>query len=162
MISAVDLLKGIGVATNMQVAEVDGATGNYDTNFLGKAKKVVEVLRNGADFVYLHMEAPDECGHHGDAENKIYSIEQISEVVVKYIIEQLEKDGEDFNMLICPDHPTPLNIKTHSADPIPYILFRSKMQRKMPPVRYDEINAKNTGVLVENGYELMLKLLEKI
>ena len=162
IISAVDLLKGIGKIANMQVIEVAGATGNYDTNFLGKANACLNALDNGLDFVYIHMEAPDECGHHGDLKNKIYSIEQISEVVVKYIIEQLEKDGEDFNMLICPDHPTPLNIKTHSADPIPYILFRSKMQRKMPPVRYDEINAKNTGVLVENGYELMLKLLEKI
>ncbi len=161
MISAVDLLKGIGIACGMKVVSVDGATGNYDTNFLGKAQKAVEELKNGADFVYIHMEAPDECGHHGDAEHKIYSIEQISEVVVKYIVEELKKSGEQFNMLICPDHPTPLNIMTHSADPIPYVLYKSGMELKRGPLRYDEINAKESGIFVENGYELMLKLLEK-
>ncbi len=162
MISAVDLLKGIGIASNMQVVNVEGATGNYDTNFLGKAQATVNALKNGADFVYLHMEAPDECGHHGDADNKIYSIEQISEVVVKYIVEELTKLKEDFNVLICPDHPTPLSIKTHSADPVPYILYRSKKELKRGSVRYDEDNAKDSGNFVENGYELMLKLLEKI
>ena len=138
MISAVDLLKGIGKLTKMQVIEVDGATGNYDTNFSGKAKAVLSALDNGLDFVYLHMEAPDECGHHGDLKNKIYSIEQIDEKVVKVIVEGLKERGEEFSILIAPDHPTPISTMTHSADPVPYLIYRSNKNISNGASCYDE------------------------
>ncbi|MBE7081344.1 MAG: cofactor-independent phosphoglycerate mutase [Clostridiales bacterium] len=156
IISAVDLLKGIGKLAKMQVIEVEGATGNYDTNFVGKANACVEGLKNGLDFVYLHMEAPDECGHHGDAKNKIYSIEQIDNVV-KIIYDGLKEMGEDFAFLILPDHPTPLSIMTHCSDPVPYLLYNSK--NKVKGVQsYDEQNASDTKIFEKEGYKLIQKL----
>ena len=158
IISAVDLLKGIGILAEMKVIEVDGATGNYDTNFEGKAKACLKGLLDGLDFIYVHMEAPDECGHHGDAEHKIYSIEKIDQVV-EYIAEGLKCAGEDFAMLIAPDHPTPLSIMTHCSDPIPYIIYRSNKEVESLASSYDEEQAQKTGVFVEHGYELMKKLI---
>ena len=159
IISAVDLLKGIGKLADMKVIEVEGATGNYDTNFDGKAKACVQNLLDGLDFVYVHMEAPDECGHHGDAKNKIYSIEQIDKVV-ETVASELEKDGEDFAMLILPDHPTPLSIMTHCSDPVPYLLYNSKKQVKGVN-SYDEEQASSTGVFVDKGYKLIEKLFNQ-
>jgi 2,3-bisphosphoglycerate-independent phosphoglycerate mutase len=159
MISAVDLLKGIAKINGMRVIEVDGATGNYDTNFSGKATACLNALRSGLDLVYLHMEAPDECGHHGDTEHKIFSIEEIDKKVVKPIIEGLKADGEDFAVLVCPDHPTPLSIMTHCADPIPYIIYRSNREVCSKVSGYDEEQAESTGVFIENGFELMQKLI---
>ena len=115
-------------------------------------------MENGSDFVYIHVEAPDECGHHGDAEHKIYSIEQIDEKVVGPIIKGLKDMGEDFAMLICPDHPTPISIMTHCSDPIPYIVYSSKKQAQSTAKSYDAEQAKNTGIFVEQGYELIKKL----
>lgn len=160
IISAVDLLKGIGKLAGMRVIEVDGATGNYDTNFEGKAKACIDALSSGLDYVYLHMEAPDECGHHGDAEHKIYSIEQIDEKVVKPILDSLKKSGERFSMLICPDHPTPLSTMTHCADPVPYILYRSDDSLSSSVREYNEASAESTGVFVENGVEMAKRFLE--
>ncbi len=157
IISAVDLLKGIGKLAGMKVIEVDGATGNYDTNFVGKAKACLEALKNGLDFVYIHMEAPDECGHHGDLKNKIYSIEQIDNVV-KIIAEGLKQTGEDFAMLIAPDHPTPIAIKTHCDKPVPYILYKSNKDLSNGANSYDEESAKLTGVFEPDGYKLINKL----
>ena len=159
IISAVDLLKGIGKLADMKVIEVEGATGNYDTNFDGKAKACVQNLLDGLDFVYVHMEAPDECGHHGDAKNKIYSIEQIDKVV-ETVASELEKAGEDFAMLILPDHPTPLSIMTHCSDPVPYLLYNSKKQVKGVN-SYDEEQASSTGVFVDKGYKLIEKLFNQ-
>ncbi len=155
IISAVDLLKGIGKLAGMRVIEVEGATGNYDTNFSGKANACLENLKD-LDFVYLHMEAPDECGHHGDTKNKIYSIEQIDSVV-KTIVCGLKDRGEDFKVLIAPDHPTPLSIMTHCSDPVPYLIYDSSKEIKGTDA-YDEENAKNTGNYVEDGYTLINKL----
>lgn len=160
IISAVDLLKGIGKLADMQVIEVDGATGNYDTNFKGKAKACVDALKGGLDFVYVHMEAPDECGHHGDVEHKIYSIEQI-DGVVKYVIDQLNALGEDFAMLIAPDHPTPISIMTHCSDPVPYMIYRSNKPICGGASSYDEEQAENTGVFVDRGIDLMQKLIKE-
>ncbi len=156
IISAVDLLKGIGKLADMKVIEVEGATGNYDTNFDGKAKACIENLLGGLDFIYLHMEAPDECGHHGDAKNKIYSIEQIDKVV-ETIATGLEKANEQYKMLILPDHPTPLSIMTHCSDPVPYLLYDSTNQVQGVN-SYDEEQASSTGVFVEKGYKLIEKL----
>ena len=160
MISAVDLLKGIGKLTGMRVIEVAGATGNYDTDFAGKARACLDALADGLDYVYLHMEAPDECGHHGNLEHKIYSIEQIDSEVVSRIVEGLEARGEEFSILICPDHPTPLSIMTHCSDPVPYLIYRSG--RKVKGVKkYDEENAAGTGVVLQSGVELAARFLER-
>lgn len=159
IISAVDLLKGIGHLAKMRVIEVEGATGNYDTNFKGKAKACIDALNDGVDFVYLHMEAPDECGHHGDAEHKIYSIEQIDECVVKPIFDALEKSGEPFRILIAPDHPTPLSTMTHCADPVPYLIYKSDKPLNSGLAKYDEEQANKSGVFVDSGVDLMKKFL---
>ena len=152
VISAVDLVKGIGMGAGMKVIEVAGATANYNTDFSGKAKAAVEALAEGADYVYIHMEAPDECGHQGDVEHKIYSIEQIDEKVVKYIVAEMERRDMDYSMLIMPDHPTPLKLKTHVSDPVPYVLYRRGDEGN--GAAYDEENAKLSGKYYASGEEL--------
>ena len=160
MISAVDLLKGIGNGTKMEVLEVEGATGNIDTNFDGKASAAIDAFRRGTDFVYIHMEAPDECGHHGDIEGKIHSIELIDEKVIKPVVDFLKSTGEDFRVLITPDHPTPIALKTHVRDAIPFVIYDSRNDTGSG-LDYTEENAKSTGLYIEPGYKLMEKLLEK-
>lgn len=157
IISAVDLVKGLGILAGMQILPVEGMTGNWDTNFAGKAKAAADALKGGLDLVYIHMEGPDECGHHGDIEKKIYSIEQIDEKVVGYLTRELESLG-DYTLLICPDHPTPIAKKTHVSDPVPYLIYRSNHPVSGPD-RYDEASAAQTGIFVEHGYCLMQKLL---
>ena len=159
MISAVDLLKGIGKLAGMQVIEVDGATGNYDTNFKGKAQAALDALKEN-DFVYVHMEAPDECGHHGDAEHKIYSIEQI-DGVVKTVYDGLKARGEEFSLLVLPDHPTPLDVMTHVSDPVPFLLYNSAKLVNGKADKYCESQALKTGVFIESGVELMKRFLGK-
>ena len=160
MISAVDLLKGIAVLTGMKVIEVEGATGNYDTNFSGKAKACLSALKDGYDFVYIHMEAPDECGHHGDVKHKIYSIEQISEKVVKAVYQGLKDTGEPFKILVCPDHPTPIKIMTHCSDPVPFLIYDSeRVYSGAKAEKYTESEAEKTGVFVDSGVALMQKFL---
>ena len=161
MISAVDLLKGIGKLAGMKVIEVEGATGNYDTNFAGKAAACLAALDGGLDFVYIHMEAPDECGHHGDVKNKIYSIEQIDQKVVKTVVEGLKDRGEEFSVLICPDHPTPVSIMTHCSDPVPYLIYKHGKNLSNGATSYDEAQAEHTGANIQSGVELMQKFLKK-
>lgn len=158
VISAVDLVKGLGILAGMEIIPVEHITGNWDTNFAGKAKAAAKALKNGLDLVYIHMEAPDECGHHGDAAKKIYSIEQIDEKVVGYLTEELAKAG-DYTLLVCPDHPTPIAKKTHVSDPVPYLIYRSN-RPVAGPSSYDEETAKQSGIFVEHGYELMRKLIK--
>ena len=141
----------------MKVIEVAGATGNYKTDFQGKANAAADGLLNGLDFVYVHMEAADECGHHGDYKNKIYSIEQI-DGVVKTVIARLNAAGEDFAILVCPDHPTPCAIKTHTSDPIPYLLYSNAKNLYNGAARYTEAEAEKTGKYVKQGYLLIDKL----
>lgn len=160
MISAVDLLKGIGTGAGMSVLEVEGATGNIDTNFDGKAQAAIDALKRGTDFVYIHMEAPDECGHHGDLEDKIKSIELIDEKVVGPVVEYLKNCGEDFKVLITPDHPTPIALKTHVRDAIPFAIYDSRKNTNSN-LTYNEENAKSTGLSIEPGYRLMERFLEK-
>lgn len=159
VISAVDLVKGIGMLAGMEIIEVDGSTGNYDTNFLGKANAAADALLGGLDYVYIHMEAPDECGHHGDYKHKVYSIEQIDEKVVKTLIERFGEAGEDFAMLVCPDHPTPCACKTHISDPIPYLVYSSVKNLSNGAKRYTEDEAAATGKYLANGYNLIERLL---
>ena len=122
MISAVDLLKGIAICAGMNSVDVDGATGYLDTNFDGKCKAAIEEFKNGADLVYVHVEAPDECGHRGEIENKVKAIEMIDEHILGPVVEFL-KGYDDFAVLVCPDHPTPLSIRTHTSTPVPYLIY---------------------------------------
>lgn len=160
MISAVDLLKGIGKLAGMEVIEVEGATGNYDTDFSGKAEAALAALKKGADFVYIHIEAPDECGHHGDVEHKIYSIEQIDEKVVKRVVEGLREFGEPFSVMVLPDHPTPIKTMTHCSDPVPYLIYRSN-EPVIGAAKYDEAYAAASGKFVQSGVDLMKRFLDK-
>ena len=156
VVSAVDLLKGIGKLGGMEVAEVDGATGYIDTNFEGKAKAATDMLRSGCDYVYLHIEAPDECGHRGEGENKVKAIEMIDEKVLPVLLDTLRENG-DFRLLIMPDHPTPLALKTHTSDPVPYLLYDSR-KKLGENVGFSEEIAKNGGTLVDFGPNIMKKL----
>ena len=159
IISAVDLVRGIGKLAGMKIIQVEGITGNYETNFLGKANTACDELLGGLDFVYIHMEAPDECGHHGDYRHKVYSIEQIDRLVVKTVVDRFTEAGEDFAMLVCPDHPTPCQIKTHISDPVPYLLYTNKKSLSNGAKRYTENEAKATGDYVAEGYKLIEKLI---
>ena len=159
IISAVDLVRGLGKAAEMRIIEVDGATGNFDTNFSRKADAAVDALLGGLDFIYIHMEAPDECGHHGDFKHKIFSIEQIDEKVIKRIITRLNEAGEDFAMLVCPDHPTPCAVMTHTSDPVPYLLYSSVENLGNGAKRYTEDEAKRTKEYISEGHTLIKKLL---
>lgn len=161
MISAVDLLKGIAICAKMKSVDVDGATGYIDTNFEGKAQAAIDEFRNGAELVYVHVEAPDECGHRFEAENKVKAIELIDEKVLTPIVKALEADGEDFAVLVCPDHPTPLNTKTHSRTPVPYLIYRSNAEVNSGVESFTEAEAEKTGVFVEKGYTLMSRFLNK-
>lgn len=154
VISAVDLIQGIGRCAGMEVVKVEGATGTFETNFAGKAAAAVDVLSRGADFVYLHIEAADECGHHGQVKEKVYSIEQIDRQVIRPVFEYLEGCGEDYAILVLPDHPTPLKIRTHSTEPVPFALYR-KGDHAGRVVRYTEADAKSTGVYVPQGHQLV-------
>lgn len=155
VISAVDLIKGIAKLADMNSIDVEGATGNYDTNFDGKAQAALDALENGSDFVYIHMEAPDECGHQGNAANKKLSVELIDKKVVGFLREQLAAKGIDYKMLIMPDHPTPIKLKTHVSDPVPYVIFDSTRTDGGSGLAYSEKNGEKTGVYVEKGYTLM-------
>lgn len=160
VISAVDLIKGIGLCAGMKVIEVEGATGNIDTNFKGKGEAALKTLLDGQDLVYIHVEAPDECGHHGDLEGKIQAIERIDQDIVGPLLKGLEEAGEDYSILVMPDHPTPISIKTHISAPIPYLLYCSTDVTDSGIDTYTEKTGKSTGVYVEPGYLLMQQLLK--
>ena len=153
VVSAVDLIKGIGASAKLTVAEVEGATGNIHTNFDGKAQASLELLKDN-DFLYVHLEAPDECGHRGEIENKVKSIEIIDEKIVKPIYEYLKNSGEDYKIAILPDHPTPLSIKTHVSDPVPFIIYDSTKEVNGIET-YTEENCKKTSLYVEKGKEIV-------
>lgn len=161
VVSAVDLIKGIGVCAGLEIAEVIGATGNVHTNFDGKADAAIKALRGGDDFVYVHLEAPDEAGHRHEIENKVKAIELIDEKIVAPIVEALKADGEEFALLIMPDHPTPLAIRTHTSEPVPYIIYKSGNCGENKQRIYSEAEAAKTGIVTEHGYTLMNKLLGK-
>lgn len=158
MISAVDLLKGIGKFAKMDVIEVEGATGYIDTNFKGKAEAAIKALKDGADFVYVHMEAPDECGHRAEVENKVKAIEIIDEQVLGPMLEAFK--DEDIRILICPDHPTPLELKTHTSNPVPYLIYDSTKEAKGVE-KFDEAHAEATGVFRSVGHDLINAFLDK-
>lgn len=160
MISAVDLLKGIGYSAGMEVIEVEGATGNVETNFEGKAQAVCDALLGGKDFAYLHVEAADESGHRGELENKILSIEKLDKALCT-IVDCMEKAGESYSILLMPDHPTPLATRTHASDPVPYVIYRSTETGTPSGLRYTEKDAQSTGVYAPVGCKLMGRFLKK-
>ncbi len=160
MISAVDLLKGIAICAEMNSVDVDGATGYLDTNFEGKCKAAIEEFKNGADFVYIHVEAPDECGHRGEIENKVKAIELIDKLILAPVTEFL-KSYDDFAVLVCPDHPTPLSIKTHSSNPVPYLIYDSKNEVDNGIECFCEKTAEQTGNYIEKGFTMMDYFLSK-
>ncbi len=160
MISAVDLLKGIAVGAGMGVIRVEGANGGLHTNYEGKAAAAVKaLLQDGYDFVYIHVEAPDEMGHQGSVERKVQSIEYLDARVIKPVMEAMDASGEEYRMLILPDHPTPIRIRTHSADPVPYMLYDSRKQ-KIEPWHYNEHDAKAAGKYIPEGHKMLELLLE--
>ena len=161
VVSAVDLLKGIGICAEMETPEVEGATGYIDTDFEGKTKAGIESFENGADLVYLHFEAPDECGHRGEAENKVKAIELIDSRSLKIMLEYLENCGDDYRILIMPDHPTPLETMTHSSAPVPYMIFDSR-KALGGAESFTEKASSESGIFVEHGPAIMDKLLEKM
>ena len=160
MISAVDLLKGIAVGTDMDNIFVEGANGGLHTNYEGKARAALDALLNkGYDFAYIHVEAPDEMGHQGLVNEKIEAIEKLDKHVVKVLVEELDKSGEDYRILILPDHPTPIRIRTHSSGPVPYLLYdnRKKLGGQQ---NYSDETAEESGLVWKDGYQLMDHLLE--
>lgn len=160
MISAVDLLKGIAVGTGMANIHVEGANGGLHTNYEGKAQAAADaLLKDGFDFVYVHVEAPDEMGHQGSVEKKVQAIEYLDERVICPIREALDKAKEPYRLLVLPDHPTPIRVRTHTSDPIPYLLYDSEKELRRIGA-YNEREARISGILVEQGYELIRKLFE--
>ncbi len=161
MISAVDLLKGIAVGAGMRVIQVPGATGGLNTNYEGKARAAVDaVLKEGADFAYIHLEASDEMGHQGSLERKLQAIENLDARVLQPVTEQMDASGEPYRLLVLPDHPTPIRLRTHTGDPVPYLLYDStKTLGDGRP--YGETSARESGILREEGFRMMRVLLEQ-
>lgn len=161
MISAVDLLKGIAVGAGMTNIIVPGADGTLHTNYEGKAKAAVKALvEDGYDFAYIHVEAPDEMGHQGSIERKLKAVENLDKIVIKTVVEDLRASGEDFRIVITPDHPTPIRLRTHVANPVPYLLYDSteELERTWD---YNEADAEASKNYVANGHKLIDKLFEK-
>lgn len=161
MISAVDLLKGIAVGAGMDNICVEGANGGLDTNYEGKAQAAVDALVNkGYDFAYIHVEAPDEMGHQGSVEKKIKAIENLDGRVIRLVKEGLDASGEEYRLLVLPDHPTPIRVRTHTGDPVPYVLYDSR-RIQAHTWKYNEKEAKKSGNYIAEGHTLMAYFLER-
>ena len=160
MISAVDLLKGIAVGAGLKNIEVEGADGTLHTNYEGKAKAAVDALvKDGYDFAYIHVEAPDEMGHQGSVERKLQAIESLDQKVIKVVKEGMDKEGVDYRMLVMPDHPTPIALRTHTSNPVPYLIYDSTKEESHT-WDYNEKDAKLSGNYLEEGYTLLSEFLE--
>lgn len=159
IVSAVDLLKGIGKCAKMETPQVEGATGYIDTNFEGKAEAAVNALKNGCDFAYIHLEAPDECGHRNEPENKVKAIEMIDSRALPIVLQGLEEIGEDYKVMILPDHPTPIVTQTHASDPVSYLIYHKNAEQQGVDTINEE-TAKATGVFIDHGPDIMKHFLE--
>ncbi len=158
VISAVDLLKGIAKCAGMAAPEVEGATGYIDTNFEGKAQCAIKELEN-KDFVYIHLEAPDECGHRNEPQNKVKAIEIIDEKILGALLPALEK-YDDYKIMVLPDHPTPIVTMTHASDPVPFMIYQKSKAKDNGTETFTEKTAQNSGTYVDVGYELMDRLID--
>lgn len=156
VISAVDLVKGIGIGSKMTVYDIPTATGTVDTDYPAKFSAAANALKTH-DFVFVHLEGPDECGHQGDRKGKITAIERIDEFIVKPLVAELKKYGE-YAVCIMPDHATPLSVRTHTRDPIPFLIYDSEKTDKKSNVPFSEKHARSTGLVLEHGYEVIRKL----
>ncbi|RDY32201.1 cofactor-independent phosphoglycerate mutase [Lachnotalea glycerini] len=161
MISAVDLLKGIAVGASMLNIEVEGANGTLETNYEGKALAAVDALtKQDYDFVYIHVEAPDEMGHQGSIERKVKAIEYLDQRVIKNVVDGLDAKKVDYRMIVLPDHPTPICVRTHTSDPVPYMLYDSTNIQNHT-WNYNEAEAKKSGNYIENGHKTIDYLFSK-
>jgi len=158
VICAVDLIKGMGICAGMATPYVEGATGAKRTDFAAKGKKALEMLLGGYDLAYIHVEAPDESGHAADLQCKLDAIEAIDRDVLGFVLDGLRNAGEEVAVLLMPDHPTPIELRTHSSDPVPFVLYRSDRESFPSAPQYDEDSAAATGQFIERGHELMGKL----
>jgi len=159
VISAVDLIKGIGICAGMKSIDVEGATGNVHTNYQGKAEAAIKAFSDGFDYVYIHVEAPDECGHRAELDNKVLSIEKIDAEILAPVLSYLKGCGEDYRIMVLPDHPTPIFMRTHTSDPVPFFIYDSKKDI-CGVSTFDEDTATATGYYIADGYRLM-ELLTK-
>lgn len=161
VISAVDLIKGLGISAGLSSIDVPGATGYLDTNYEGKAQAAINALES-VDFVYLHVEAPDEASHKGSFEEKVQAIEDFDAKVVKVVMDGLGEKFSEYRIMVLPDHPTPLSIKTHASDPVPFAIYSSEDREKKGKegIGYNEKDAEGTGLYVANGWELMDKFIK--
>lgn len=154
VISAVDLIKGIAICAGMESIDVEGATGNFHTNYKGKADAAIDAFKRGQDFVYIHIEGPDECGHRGELENKVTCIEKIDAEILKPVYRYLLSCKDDFKILVLPDHPTPIRVRTHTSDAVPFFLYSSRAEVEGPAL-FSEESAAKTGLHLSRGEELM-------
>lgn len=159
VVSAVDLIRGIGKCAEMTVCEVEGATGYIDTCWEKKTAAALEALEGGCDLAYLHFEAPDECGHRAESENKVKSIELIDSLVLGTLIDGLRK-YDRYKIMILPDHPTPLTLMTHTAEPVPYLIYDSANEKKSGVDCFTEATAKAAGVFIEEGHTIMSRFIK--
>ena len=160
VISAVDLIKGIGLCAGMKSVDVEGATGNVHTNYDGKAQAAITAFKEGADLVYIHVEGPDECGHRAETDNKVLSVELIDRKILAPVYEYLKFTAEDFKILVLPDHPTPIEIRTHSMEPVPFFLYDSRKD-VCGVTSYTEASAAETGLYIPDGFTLLERVIEK-
>ena len=160
VICAVDLIKGIGRCAGADVISVEGATGNFRTNYKGKGDAAINALKNGSDLVYVHIEAPDESGHGANLEEKIKSIELIDKHILGPVYEYLKASGEDFKIMVSPDHPTPISVRSHTHEEVPFLIYSSKKEVSGIEL-FDEENAAKTGLVFERGHEMMEKFIEE-
>ena len=161
MISAVDLLKGIAVGASMGVVEVEGANGGLHTNYAGKTEAALKaLLEDGYDFAYIHVEAPDEMGHQGSLEKKLQAVEYLDEKVIAPLTKELDDKNVPYRLLVLPDHPTPIRLRTHTAENVPYLLYDST-DKKQSDLSYCEKDATKSGVFVAEGHTLIDRLFEK-
>lgn len=160
VVSAVDLIKGIGICAGMEVLEVEGATGNYGTNYAGKAEAAIDAFRRGQEFVYIHVEAPDECGHRGEYDVKHLAIEKIDSLILAPVLEYLESCGDDFKIMVLPDHPTPLDIRTHSPEAVPFFIY-DPAKTAVGVEAFTEENCAKCETYIPEGSTLLDLMIEK-
>jgi 2,3-bisphosphoglycerate-independent phosphoglycerate mutase len=158
VISAVDLIKGLGISAGMRSIDVEGATGNLHTNYEGKANAATQAFESGVELVYLHLEGPDEHGHRGEAENKKLCIENIDKRVLRPVFDYLQNCGEDFGIMILPDHPTPVRLRTHTRAPVPYLIYSSR--NKTDGINCYTEEGCADGEYIADGWKLMQHFID--
>lgn len=161
VVCAVDLIRGIGICAGMKAPVTEGATGALDTNYTGKLNTAVAQLENGSDFVYIHVEAPDECGHQGSYRDKIEAIQRIDREILCPLLDYFKKKGEPFRLLLTPDHPTPVYVRTHTRDAVPFVVYDSENEQDSGIRTYCEQSGFDGGLYLEKGEDLLKLLLQK-